>query len=60
MRQVRGKTLPLKAVQVFSFIRVSSLKTINVQKVWVVLPSCLMPIQARQLLYSNGDKLLII
>ena len=60
MGQVRGKTLSLMAVQVFAFITVSSHKIIEVQKVWIVLPSCLMSIQARLLLYSKGVKILII
>jgi hypothetical protein len=60
MGQVREKTLPLTAVQVFAFIRVNSLKTTDVQKVWIVLSSCLMSIQARLLLYSKRVKLLII
>ena len=60
MGQAREKTLPLMAVQVFAFLRVNSLKTTDVQKVWIVLSSCLMSIQMRLLLYSKGVKLLII
>jgi hypothetical protein len=60
MGLVRQKTLTLMGVQIYAFISVNSLKTIDAQKVWTVLPSCLMSIQARYLFYSKGVKLLII
>jgi hypothetical protein len=48
------------AVQVYTFIRVNSLKSMDAQKVWIVLPPCLMCIQVRHLLYSKSVKILII
>jgi hypothetical protein len=60
MELVRGKTLTLMAVQVYKFIRVNSLKSMDAQNVWIVLPPCLMCTQARLLLYSKSVKILII
>jgi hypothetical protein len=60
MGLVGQKTLTLMGVQVYAFISVNSLKTIDAQKVWTVLPSCLISIQGRHLFYSKRVKILII